>query len=306
MTFNRTTSRATESRNHADVISAVRSAIAGKDLLGAGRLARGYHNENGTTPEALEALSWVARGALTAHRFQEAADYARQTHRLALRQLNGSILDSEPRLVTALGASIEVLAQTMAYCGRRTQAIRFLKRELAKFSASSIRTRIRKTLNLLTMDGQPAPELEIRQWIGPKPPGLAELRGLPVLLFFWAHYCEDSRAQGRVLVRILDSFEKYGLVLIGPTRQYGYLDEHTRKPSSSRREVQHIKQTRREYYSDLSGMSMPLSELSFDLYGVSTTPTLVLINRKGIVCCYHPGRMSVRDLAARLRDLLKT
>jgi len=70
--------------------------------------------------------------------------------------------------------------------------------------------------------------------------------------------------------------------------------------------VQHIKQTLSEFYSDLAGMFIPLSDVNFDVYGVSTTPTLVLIDRGGIVRCYHPGRIFGRDLTARLRDLLKS
>jgi hypothetical protein len=143
------------------------------------------------------------------------------------------------------------------------------------------------------MAGKPAPDLEIREWLGRKPPALETPRGSAVLLFFWAHYCEDSRAQGRVLVRIRDSFDRRGLQLIGPTRRYGYLDEYSKRPASSRREVQHIKQTLSEFYSDLSGMFITLSDVNFDVYGVSTAPTLVLIDRGGIVRCYHPGRIPV-------------
>jgi hypothetical protein len=240
------------------------------------------------------------------HRIAEAANLARHTHLMSIRLLGGTKLDAEPHLAAALGTSIEVLAQAMAMQGRRAEAVRFLNRELAGFNASSIHTRIRKNLNLLTMEGKPAPDLEIREWLGRKPPALDTLRSSAVLLFFWAHYCEDSRAQGRVLVRIRDSFDMRGLHLIGPTRRYGYLDEYSKRPASSRREVQHIKQTLSEYYSDLSGMFIPLSDLNFDVYGVSTTPTLVLIDRGGIVRCYHPGRISGRDLTARLRDMLKS
>jgi len=296
----------TKGRYRADVISAVRSAIAGNNLLAAERLARGYRDAHGVTPEGLEAFSWVARGALTMHRIAEAANLARHTHLVSIRLLGRTKLDAEPHLAAALGTSIEVLAQAMAMQGRRAQAVRFLNRELAGFNASSIHTRIRKNLNLLTMEGKPAPDLEIREWLGRKPPALDTLRSSAVLLFFWAHYCEDSRAQGRVLVRIRDSFDMRGLHLIGPTRRYGYLDEYSKRPASSRREVQHIKQTLSEYYSDLSGMFIPLSDLNFDVYGVSTTPTLVLIDRGGIVRCYHPGRISGRDLTARLRDMLKS
>ena len=178
-----------------DIIEAVRSAITRNDFLRAKRLEQTFRAKNGSTPEALEALSWLARGTLNARRLREAVEYAQQAHRLGVRRLKRASLDSEPHLATALGASIEVLAQAMTKRGLHAEAVRFLKRQFAKFGTTPIETRIRKTLNVLTMEGQPAPELEIRQWLGPKPPSLAKLRGRPVLLFFWAHYCEDSRTE---------------------------------------------------------------------------------------------------------------
>jgi hypothetical protein len=37
---------------------------------------------------------------------------------------------------------------------------------------------------------------------------------------------------------------------------------------------------------------------------VSTTPTLVLIDRSGIVRLYRPGRMTYEELAPRIAELL--
>src|SRR6185437_3664204 len=233
-------------------VANLRSAVARNDFTGAERLLRNYLDDNGTTPEALEGLSWLARGAFSAHRFEEAADYARRAHRMVVRRLRRADLNSEPSLASALGASIEVLAQWKIRRDRRPEAVRFLKRELQDYGATSIGTRIRKNLNLLTIEGEPAPELEIREWLGPKPQTLSKQKGRPILMFFWAHYCEDSRAQTRVLVRIREKFETSGLALIGPTRRYGYLDEHQRKPATRSQELQHIEAVLNRHYAELS------------------------------------------------------
>ena len=225
-----------------DIVAAVQSALRSNDLSTAKRLVQSFLGENGTTPEAREALSWFARGLLTAHRVREASEYAREAHRLAVRQLKRTSLGSEPHLAAALGASIEVLAQGMARSRRGAEAVQFLKREIAKFGATPIHTRIRKNLNLLAMEGQPAPELVSREWLGPKPQSLSLLRGGPVVLFFWAHYCDDSRVEARVLARIRKQFGPVGLALMGPTRRYGYLDEQGREPAGPRQERRHIKQ----------------------------------------------------------------
>lgn len=286
------------------IATRVRSAVAAEDLSGAERLMRIYRDEHGNTPEALEALSWLARGLFAARRFDKAAEYAREAHRLTVRRLDASELQSEPSLASALGASIEVLAQWKDLKERRSDAVRFLKRELAKFGLTPVGTRIRKNLNLLTLEGQPAPELQIVEWLGPKPPVFSKLRGQPVLLFFWAHYCEDSRAQGRVLMRIRDQFDEDRVGLIAPTRRYGYLDEHRNRPASQRQETAHIRTVLNRHYASLLPLPVPISERNFDLYGVSTTPTLVLIDPDGIVLLYHPGKMPFRELASQIRRAL--
>jgi thioredoxin-related protein len=47
----------------------------------------------------------------------------------------------------------------------------------------------------------------------------------------------------------------------------------------------------------------PLSEANFRNYGASTTPTLVLIDRNGIVRLYHPGAMTLDELRAALNKV---
>jgi thioredoxin-related protein len=51
-------------------------------------------------------------------------------------------------------------------------------------------------------------------------------------------------------------------------------------------------------------MRVPLSAANFITYGASTTPTLVLIDRAGVVRYYHPGAVPEAELAARIRALL--
>ncbi len=51
-------------------------------------------------------------------------------------------------------------------------------------------------------------------------------------------------------------------------------------------------------------MPKPLSTANFINFGVSTTPTLVIVDREGIVKLYHPGQMSDQELEAAVRPLL--
>ena len=52
-------------------------------------------------------------------------------------------------------------------------------------------------------------------------------------------------------------------------------------------------------------MPVPASEENFRVWGSSTTPTLVLIDRGGIVRLYHPGNLTYAELLPRVQDLLR-
>jgi hypothetical protein len=61
-------------------------------------------------------------------------------------------------------------------------------------------------------------------------------------------------------------------------------------------ETAYIEQVRRSYYAGLIDSPVTISETNFTRYGASTTPTLVLLDRAGIVRRYHPGAMTYAEL----------
>jgi thiol-disulfide isomerase/thioredoxin len=220
---------------------------------------------------------------------------------MASRFLIGQKLDDDPWLPTAAGAAIEVHAQVLAARGERSEAVDYLREQLKQFAGTSLPERIRKNINLLGLEGKPAPPLEIAQWLGPKPASLAGLRGHPILLFFWAHWCGDCKAEVAILANIQRTFASQGLVVIGPTRLYGYVAGGEDAPAD--KEKRYIEEVRRRYYAALPDMPVPLSAANFISYGASTTPTLVLIDRAGVVRYYHPGAVPEAELSARIRAL---
>jgi thiol-disulfide isomerase/thioredoxin len=251
--------------------------------------------QNPATPEAIEALSKQARGALAARDLDKAGTYAAETRKLVLEQLKRRKLDAERLLPLALGASIEVQARVLAERGERAQAVGFLTSELKAWWDTSIRTRIQKNLNLLTLEGKPAPPLEVGQWLGPQPLPLSALKGRPVLLFFWAHWCPDCKAQIPALVQIEAEYGRRGLVLVGPTQHYGTIARGQEAPADQ--ELRYIDQVRQRSYAALANMPVPVSEENLRRYGASTVPTLALIDARGIVRLYHPGLMRYEELA---------
>jgi len=99
-----------------------------------------------------------------------------------------------------------------------------------------------------------------------------------------------------LLARLSAEYGSKGLLVIGPTQHYGYVAGGVE--AGPEPETAYIDAIRRQYYSPLSGMPAPLSEENFKNYGVSSTPTLVMVDRKGIVRVYHPGMMSYPELVA--------
>ena len=106
-------------------------ALSKSNLPLAESLVQNYRAQQGVTPEMIEALSWLGRGALAAKQFDQAEAYAKETERLSLAELKKRPLDAEPHLPLALGAAIEVQAQVLNERGQRADAVELLRKELA-------------------------------------------------------------------------------------------------------------------------------------------------------------------------------
>jgi thiol-disulfide isomerase/thioredoxin len=285
----------------ADVVMDVEIAMSRGSFPLAEAILASYKSQRGVTPEYLDALSWLARGDLITRQFDKAETNAQETERLVLQALATRPLDAEPHLPLALGAAIEVEAQLMTANGDRAGALALLRKDLGTYGKTSIRTRIQKNINLLTLEGRPAPMLQEAEFLGPKPAPLAALRGKPVLLFFWAHWCPDCKQEEHILAEIAREYAPKGLMMIAPTQRYGYVANGD--DATPAQEIKYIEQIRHQFYSDLLNVPAPVSEANFRNYGASTTPTLVLIDRHGIVRVYHPGAMTLDELRAALNRL---
>lgn len=284
------------------VIKEVRAAIAANDFALATRTLEAYRATSGVTPEMLEALSWMGRGALAAKDLDSAEKYARETYQLSMAQLKTRPLDQESRLPIALGAAIEVLGHVDAQRGARTEAVAFLRKALGTYKGTSIEKRIQKNINLLSLEGQRVPAIDVSEYLGPKPQALTALEGKVVLLFFWAHWCGDCKSQAPILAELADKYRDQGLVIVAPTQRFGYVAGG--KAASAAEEMRYIEQVRQTSYPVLATQPVPVSEATHLRFGVSTTPTLVLVDRAGIIRLYHPGRMPLDELEPRVRALV--
>lgn len=287
----------------AGIVEDVRTALAQNNFRAADSELNAYRSGRGVTPEYLEAYSWMGRAALDQRQYDQAAAYAKQTQAQAVELLKQRPLDSDPHLPVALGAAIEVQSQVLVARGQRTQAVALLQSALRTYGTTSIRERLQKNLNLLSLQGKLAPALKENESLGAKLPAATELKGSPVLLFFWAHWCSDCKAEAPIITQLRSEFAGKGLKVIGPTRLYGYTAQIEHASPSD--ELMYIDAVRHRFYSGLLDMPVPISKTNFDTYGASTTPTLVLLDRAGKVAWYHPGAVPYGELRGEIEKVVR-
>jgi thiol-disulfide isomerase/thioredoxin len=288
----------------AGIVEDVRFVLARNDLQTATNMLAAYRSQRGVDAEYVDALSWVARGELETGDLEQANKAAQETQKLARQLLTNSRLDQQPHLGNGLGAAFEVQAQALSKQGQTQKAVLLLRQAIRTYNQTSIRSRLQKNLNLLVLLGKPAPPLAIAEYLGAKPHPLSALKGSVVLLFFWAHWCSDCKAEEPVIARLQSELPSRDFVVVAPTQRYGYAGP--KDYVTPQQEKQYIEAVRQRYYSQLSGVAVPISKQNFDLYGASTTPTLVLLARNGNVALYHPGAMAYGDLRSEIDKLLKS
>jgi len=276
----------------AGIVQDVLASFASGSDARAIQLLSTYRAAQGVTPEYLEAFSWLTRAEFVSHNYAAAEKFAQGVYTQSTELLKKRPLDHEPHLPLALGAAIEIQAGLLAAQGRRSEAVTFLQQQADTFGSTSILPRIRKNLLLLTLEGKPAPPLD----------GITRPQGKPALLFFWAHWCPDCKSEIPILAKIKAEFAPQGLMFLAPTQKYGYVAGGV--DAAPAVETAYIEQVRRKYYTGVIDAPAPVSEANFTRYGASTTPTLVLIDRAGIVRLYHPGAMTYAELRAAVAKVM--
>ena len=256
------------------------------------------------TPGWLLAASWLGRGASFAERWDVAERYAREAHDGSVALLDGRNLDAEGQLPLALGAGIEVLGRVQDAGGDRTGAVQFLHAQRERYKGTSIETRIQKNVLLLSLAGQPFPVLDVDHHLGEALPSADSLKGQVVVAFFWAHWCGDCKQQLPILEQLHENYGERGLAILGPTQIYGYVSRG--QDATPEQELAYLRGAYQERYPIPSWMSVPVSQQNFLDFGVSTTPTLVVIDRDGIVQLYNPGNLPYEELSAHVERLLAT
>jgi cytochrome c biogenesis protein CcmG/thiol:disulfide interchange protein DsbE len=126
------------------------------------------------------------------------------------------------------------------------------------------------------MVGQPAPDFTLPVAANGDAGArmqLAELKGRPVIIDFWASWCGPCSMQAPILDRLARKYEGRGLVVLGIN-----IDD---TPAVTKEYARH------------KGLSYPMlmdqGDHAAGMYGVSKLPSLIVIDRKGNVSAFMTG-----------------
>lgn len=279
-------------------VTSIRNKISAGDLLSAESILEVHRAKNGEDGAWLTGLSWLARGALLVGDTEKAGRYADQVRAsCADRMAHGAEMEKEHDLEIAFGAAIEVEAQLLGLTKGVHEAAEYVRGELARVKGPvPLISRLNKRLNMLTLTGEPAPELQIEDFVGDPPPTLASLHGKPVLLFIWYEGCGDCKAQEAALAHVKARHDDRGLKVVVLTRYYedGPARAHEKAEMDS---------VWKAVYADMGTVPIVISTASMERYGGSSTPTFVFLDSAGIVRRYTPTRLTEAELERTLEAL---
>jgi thiol-disulfide isomerase/thioredoxin len=138
---------------------------------------------------------------------------------------------------------------------------------------------------------QPAPEINIAEWIDQKPVKLADLRGRVVLLDFWATWCGPCRFTMPKLKTLHDRFKKDGLVVVGLTQFFGRAGQ---KVVTQTEELAYLRNYKKELKLPYP-FAVALDSDNDERYGVRAIPTAFLLDRRGRVRYISVGASGADD-----------
>ena len=143
----------------------------------------------------------------------------------------------------------------------------------------------------LPLEGQPAPDITLKTIDGSMIM-LSKLQGHPVLINFWASWCEPCRAEMPEIVRAYEAHKPDGLVVLAINMTF----------QDSLPEAQAFV---KEFHMPFPVLLDDTGGVARDAYGVRVLPMSFFIDRKGIIVHRQIGAMNGKQIDTFVGEILK-
>ena len=179
-------------------------------------------------------------------------------------------------LLTDEAAFAERISQIMQATGTLTQ----------KRAATSGYLQVRDRSAQVELIGEPAPAISVKDWIIGEQVALGDLKGKAVLLEFWATWCKPCQEMFPKLKQLHEQNAGRDLNIVAITRHYM---AYGATQEAKAEELKLIRAVITKH-----GVSFPVGVAEDErlqaVYGANGLPTVVLIDRQGIVRYAGPSR----------------
>jgi cytochrome c biogenesis protein CcmG/thiol:disulfide interchange protein DsbE len=143
-------------------------------------------------------------------------------------------------------------------------------------------------LSGITMVNRQAPDFTLTTFDGATI-SLADLRGKPIVINFWASWCPPCRIEAPLLERTWRAVKNRGVIFIG-------VDIQDREEDA----LNYI----REFDITYPNGPDPTGEISID-YGVSGLPVTFFVSRKGEIIRRWVGAIETRVLISSIKEIME-
>jgi thiol-disulfide isomerase/thioredoxin len=143
----------------------------------------------------------------------------------------------------------------------------------------------------LPLEGQPAPDFTLKTLDG-STVTLSKLQGQPVLINFWASWCEPCRAEMPEIVRVYETHKADGLIVLAINMTF----------EDSLPEAQAFA---KEFQMPFPVLLDDTGAVGRDAYGLRVLPMSFFIDRKGVIVHRQIGAMNGKQLDTFVGEILK-
>ena len=178
-----------------------------------------------------------------------------------------------------------MLVEESAFAEKISQIMQATGTPPQKRAATSGYLQVRDRSTQMSLIGQEAPEIPVKEWIWGGPASLAHFRGRVVLLEFWATWCKPCQEMFPKLTKLHESKRSQGLEVIALTRHYMAF----RGPAESMIDERQLMLNMVTEHGVNFHVGIAEDERLQGTYGANGLPTVFLVDRNGIIRYAGPG-----------------